>query len=105
MAFHQRTCRDSPGCFTEGLLLLRLHKRPWGIGGLLYGGSMQTPEHQLSPTERRMLTAIAAGNQDEATSDFVAFQRLKAFGFITMTPEGRPTITDEGKQALRLAQT
>ena len=67
---------------------------------------MQTPEHhQLSPAELRMLRAIAAGNQDEVTFDFVAFQRLKAFGFITVNQVGRPTITDEGKQALRLAQS
>ncbi len=66
---------------------------------------MQTPEHQLSPTERRMLRAIAAGNLEEATPDFVAFQRLKAFGFISVAPEGRPTITDEGKQAFRLTKT
>ena len=76
-----------------------------GVASLLYGGSMQTPEHKLSPTERRMLSALAAGNRDEATPDFVAFQRLKAFGFINVTPDGRLTVTDAGKDALRLAQT
>ena len=65
---------------------------------------MQTPEHQLSPSELRLLRAIASGNQDEVTLDFLAFQRLKAFGFITVNQMGRPTITDQGKQALRLAE-
>ena len=65
---------------------------------------MQTPERQMSFIERRMLSAIAAGNPDDAPPDFVAFERLKAFGFITVTPEGRSNITDAGKQALRLAQ-
>jgi hypothetical protein len=58
----------------------------------------------LSPNERRMLSAIASGNLDEAAPDFVAFHRLKAFGFITVTPDGRATITDDGKQALRIAR-
>jgi hypothetical protein len=66
---------------------------------------MQSPKHQLSSTERRMLSAIASGNLDVVPPDFVAFHRLKAFGFITVTSEDRATITDEGKQALRLAQT
>ena len=64
---------------------------------------MQTPEHHLSPAELRILRAIAAGNQDETTPDFVAFQRLKVFGLITANHVGRPTITDQGKQALRLS--
>jgi hypothetical protein len=34
----------------------------------------------------------------------VAFHRLKAFGFITVSPKGWATITTEGKQALHLAQ-
>ena len=46
----------------------------------------------------------ASGHLDEAAPDFVAFHRLKAFGFITVTAEDRATITEEGKQALRLAQ-
>ncbi len=33
---------------------------------------MQTPEHNLSPTELRMLRAIADGNQHEVAPDFVA---------------------------------
>jgi hypothetical protein len=66
---------------------------------------MQTPEHQLSPSELRLLRAIASRNQDEVTPDFLAFQRLKAFGLITVNHVGRPTITDQGMQALRLAQT
>ena len=32
----------------------------------------------------------------------MAFHRLKAFGFITVTSEDRATITEQGKQALRL---
>ena len=67
--------------------------------------TMDAPKHQLSPTERRMLNAIATGNEGYTPPDFVAFHRLKAFGFITVTPEGRATITKEGKQALHLAQT
>jgi hypothetical protein len=39
---------------------------------LLYEGQMQTPEHNLSPTELRMLRAIADGNQHEVAPDFVA---------------------------------
>jgi hypothetical protein len=66
---------------------------------------MQTPEHHLSPSELCMLHAIASGSHEEVTFDFVAFQRLKAFRFITVNQMDRPTITDEGKQALRLAQT
>jgi hypothetical protein len=71
---------------------------------MMVGAPMQNPKHQLSPTERRMLSAIALGNLDEVAPDFVAFHRLKAFGFITVTAEDRATITEEGKQALRLAQ-
>jgi hypothetical protein len=52
---------------------------------------MQTPEHHLSSTERRLLQAIGAGNPNEATPDFVAFQRLKAFGLISVAPGGRPS--------------
>lgn len=63
---------------------------------------MDAPEHKLSPTERRMLSAIAA--RGEVSPDFVAFHRLKAFGFITVSPEGWATITKEGKQALHLAE-
>jgi hypothetical protein len=66
---------------------------------------MKNPEHQLSPSERRMLSAIASGNLDVVAPDFVAFHRLKVFGFITVTSEDRATITEQGKQALRLAQT
>ena len=64
---------------------------------------MDVPKHQLSPTERRMLSAIAMGG--EVSPDFVAFHRLKAFGFITVSLEGRETITEEGKRALHLAQS
>ena len=66
---------------------------------------MDAHKHQLSPTERRMLSAIATGNEGYTALDFVAFHRLKAFGFITITPVGRATITKEGKQALHSAQT
>jgi hypothetical protein len=62
---------------------------------------MGKPKHQLSPTERRMLSATTTGNEGYAPPDFVAFHRLKAFGFITVTPEGRSIITKEGKQALQ----
>ncbi len=65
---------------------------------------MQTPEHNLSPTELRMLRAIAAGNQHEVAPDFVASQRLKAFGCITVDLMGRPTITDQGKEVARRSQ-
>ena len=65
---------------------------------------MQRPKHQLSPTERRMLSTIASGNEGFTTLDFVAFHRLKAFGFITVTSDGRATITNDGKQALHPAQ-
>jgi len=65
---------------------------------------MQTPEHQLSPSELRLLRAVASGNQDEVTVDFLAFQRLKAFGLISTNQVGRPAITDQGKQALRLSE-
>ena len=64
---------------------------------------MQDPKHQLSPIERRMLSAIVT--RKEPYIDFVAFHRLKAFGFITVSLEGRATITEEGKQALQLAQS
>jgi hypothetical protein len=64
---------------------------------------MQDPKHQLSTAERRMLSAIASGNE-EFTPDFVALHRLRAFGFTTETPAGRATITKEGMQALHLAR-
>jgi hypothetical protein len=51
-----------------------------------------------------MLSAIATGNEAITTPDFVAFHRLKAFGFITVSPEGWATITKEGKRALHLEQ-
>ena len=52
-----------------------------------------------------MLNAIATGNEGYVTPDFVAFHRLKAFGFIPVSLEGRATITKEGKQALHLVQS
>jgi hypothetical protein len=61
---------------------------------------MQGPKHQLSTAERRMLNAIASGEGEFTAPDFLAFHRLKIFGFITVSPSGRPTISDEGKQAL-----
>ena len=71
---------------------------------LLYKRHMETSEHNLSPTELRMLRAIAAGNPDEVTPDFVAFQRLKSFGCITVDHRGRPTITDQGKERAHRAE-
>jgi hypothetical protein len=46
-----------------------------------------------------MLKAVAAGNPDDAIPDFVAFERLKSFGYIIIKNE-QPKITPEGKQAL-----
>ena len=52
-----------------------------------------------------MLSAIASGNDEFTAPDFIAFHHLKAFGFTTVTPGGRATITKEGKQALHLGQS
>jgi hypothetical protein len=65
---------------------------------------MQTPEVILSPSERRMLTAIARGDEQFAPFDWLALQRLKAFGFVEETPEGRPKITAEGRRVVGRAQ-
>jgi ribosomal protein S19E (S16A) len=62
---------------------------------------MQTPEINLSPIERKLLNAISHGNEDDARFDWVAFQRLRMFGFVEETDTGRIQVTAEGKSALR----
>ena len=46
---------------------------------------METPKVSLSPSERLTLHALAQGNENEIAFDWLALQRLKAFGFVEET--------------------
>ena len=80
-------------------LMHPLSRRFWYVH---YKQAADMPE--AAKLHAAMLRAIAAGNQHEVAPDFVAFQRLKAFGCITLDPMGRPTITAQGKEAARRSE-
>ena len=68
-----------------------------------YDREMESSEVSLNTSERLMLGALAQGNEQELTFDWLALQRLKTFGFVEETPQG-PKITADGRRAFGSAQ-
>lgn len=60
---------------------------------------MHTPEISLSGSERHTLGVLAQGDEPAFGFDWLALQRLKAFGYIEETPIG-PKITAEGRRVV-----